>query len=150
MLGRALVLALASLSPALGAERPPAGDLPGSQPFVAYVAPHYRIEVPEGWSQHATRDGVRFTLRAFEVAIASGTRVVVGGAPIRTAHAMARLTRSRATSDPDPVTGKRFLLERLTYVFVRGGRAVSITLAGPIGADNADVWKRITDSFLWR
>jgi hypothetical protein len=35
------------------------------------------------------------------------------------------------------------------YEFFRNGHTVTLTLAGPVGADNVDPWRRITDSFAW-
>jgi len=146
-----LLLAILTTLPVLAQERPPAGDIPDAQPFVSYAGRGYHVEVPEGWSRRTTGDGVRFSLRANEVALAAGTGVAPsGGSVVKTAHATARRRVGRATSEPDPVTGKRVPLERIRYVFTRGGRWVALSLAGPVGADNADVWRRIADSFTWR
>ena len=41
------------------------------------------------------------------------------------------------------------LLEPMRYEFFRNGQTVALTLAGPLGADNVDPWRHITDSFRW-
>ncbi|MGW3287049.1 hypothetical protein ACWDR3_20685 [Streptomyces sp. NPDC001002] len=53
-------------------------------------------------------------------------------------------------SATDPVTGKvvRDAFER--YAFHRQGHEVDLTLSGPVGADNVDPWRTVSDSFAWR
>ena len=46
-------------------------------------------------------------------------------------------------------TGKVTAQSVERYEFFRNGRTVTLTLAGPVGADNVDPWRRITDSFAW-
>ena len=50
----------------------------------------------------------------------------------------------------DPVTGKvvHDAVER--YEFWRAGTEAILTLSGPVGADNVDPWRIVTDSFRWR
>jgi hypothetical protein len=150
--GGLLTLALACALPgfANAAESGNPGDIPDTQPFFVYRGPGYRIEVPEGWSRRATPHGVRFSLRANSVELESlAGRPPAGGTPVRLAHATALRFTHRESSAPDPVTGKLAQLDVVRYVFSRNGRAVALTLRGPVGADNADVWKRIADSFTW-
>ena len=56
----------------------------------------------------------------------------------------------QGTSPPNPVTGKigTDAIER--YEFWRDGHEVILTLSGPVGADNVDPWRTITDSLQWR
>jgi hypothetical protein len=55
----------------------------------------------------------------------------------------------QADSPADPVTGKvvRDSVER--YEFFHGGTEVIVTLSGPVGADNVDPWRTVTDSLRW-
>jgi hypothetical protein len=55
----------------------------------------------------------------------------------------------RLDSAPDPVTGKVVTDDVERYEFWKGGRLVTLTLAGPHGADNVDPWRIVTDSFRW-
>jgi hypothetical protein len=52
-------------------------------------------------------------------------------------------------SPPSPVTGKVTAQSVERYEFFRNGHTVTLTLACPVGADNVDPWRRITDSFAW-
>jgi hypothetical protein len=51
---------------------------------------------------------------------------------------------------PDPVTGKAVHDTFERYAFYRNGHEVDLTLSGPVGADNVDPWKIVTDSFGWQ
>ncbi|WP_435896994.1 hypothetical protein [Streptomyces niveus] len=53
-------------------------------------------------------------------------------------------------SAPDEVTGKtvRDAFER--YSFHHQGREVDLTLSGPVGADNVDPWRIVSDSLRWQ
>ena len=55
-----------------------------------------------------------------------------------------------ALSAVNPVTGKvaNEAVER--YEFWRNGREVVLTLAAPVGSDNVDPWRKVTDSFTWK
>ncbi|MDT4904221.1 MAG: hypothetical protein QOH52_2237, partial [Pseudonocardiales bacterium] len=35
------------------------------------------------------------------------------------------------------------------YEFWKNGNEVVLTLAAPVGADNVDPWRKVTDSFAW-
>ena len=54
-----------------------------------------------------------------------------------------------SNSDPDPVTGKKVRLDNVTYYYYHQGTLAALTLWAPSGADNADQWKRISESFRW-
>jgi hypothetical protein len=53
-------------------------------------------------------------------------------------------------SAPSAVTGKSVTEAVERYAFWRGGREVVLTLSGPMGSDNVDPWRKITDSFRWQ
>jgi hypothetical protein len=150
--GGLLVLALAGALQgfAIAAEGGIPGDIPDTQPFFVYRGAGYRVDVPEGWSRRATPHGVRFSLRADSVELETlAGRPPAGGTPVRLAHATALRSTGRELAPADAVTAKRAQLDVVRYVFSRNGRAIALTLRGPVGADNADVWKRIADSFTW-
>ena len=56
----------------------------------------------------------------------------------------------KADSSPDPVTGKVVHDDVERYEFWRSGTEVILTLSGPVGADNVDPWRIVTDSFTWK
>jgi len=55
----------------------------------------------------------------------------------------------RANSRPNPVTGKQYRLEVLRFEFFRGGEEAALTLSGPVGSDNVDPWRLVSESFGW-
>lgn len=153
----------------------PAGDIPDTQVFVAYSPPGsgFSVKVPEGWSRTIMGGAATFTDKLNSVrmelspaekraSVASVTATVLprlaktipGYAPgkvtmvTRTAGPVVRATY-QATSKPDEVTGKthRNAVER--YEFTKGGKVAVLTLTGPVGADNVDPWKIVTDAFRW-
>jgi hypothetical protein len=158
------------------AEVNPAGDIPDDQVFVAYSPPggSFTVKVPEGWGRTSSGGAITFTdklnsitlesvraaaaptvasVRARELpAVAQAGRNYQPGqvSLVRRAAGPAVLATYRADSVPDPVTGKvvRDAVER--YEFWRGGTEARLTLSGPVGADNVDPWRTVTDSFRWR
>ncbi len=163
----------AAPSPAL--EVNPAGDIPDNQAYVAYTLPSgaFGVRVPEGWAQSGSGAAVTFTdhynsIRLETVAAAAAPTVDsarqselpairqqasgVGNEAVssvtRTAGAAVLITY-QATSAPNPVTGKvaRLAVER--YEFWRNGSEAILTLSAPVGSDNVDPWKTVTNGFRW-
>ena len=153
----------------------PAGDIPDNQVYVAYAPPGsgFSVKVPEGWSRSAGGGATTFTdkLNAIRMELApSETSASVASV---TSAVLPRLAKSvpgykpgnvssvsrsagtavkvtyQATSAADQVTGKthRNAVER--YEFSKGGKVAVLTLSGPVGADNVDPWKIVTDAFRW-
>jgi hypothetical protein len=60
------------------------------------------------------------------------------------------LVEYTSNSDPNAVTGKQVRLENNAYLYFKGGKLATLTLWAPLGADNVDQWKRMSDSFRWR
>ncbi len=156
--------------PAAGA---PGGDIPDSAVYLCYTSRGFSVEYVEGWLQTAAAHGVTFSdkdssvivdlrprlggdLSAYvqridlsRLAHTPGfrreglTRDSIGGY-----HAL-RLTY-RGQSAPDAVTGKTVALQVDRY-YVQGRHALAvITLATPLGVDNADGFRRIAHSFRFR
>jgi hypothetical protein len=154
----------------------PAGDIPDNQVFVPYSPPggQFTVKVPEGWGRTARAGTVSFTdklntismqaqpaptaptvasARQAEVpAIQSASRRYEPGSvtQVRRAGGGVVLVTYKADAPADPVTGKvvHDAVER--YEFWRGGTEAILTLAGPVGADNVDPWRIVSDSFRWR
>jgi hypothetical protein len=55
-----------------------------------------------------------------------------------------------SNSAPNSVTGKQYRLEVLRFEFFKSGREVALTLSGPVGSDNVDPWRLVSESFKWR
>ena len=154
----------------------PTGDIPDNQVFVPYSPPggRFTVKVPEGWGRTARAGTVSFTdklntismetrpapaaptvasARQAELpAIRSASRRYEPGSvtQVRRAGGDVVLVTFKADAPADPVTGKvvHDAVER--YEFWRGGTEAILTLAGPVGADNVDPWRIVSDSFRWR
>jgi hypothetical protein len=156
-------------------EKNPPGDIPDNQVFVSYRSPFgFTLQVPEGWSRADRPDGVRFfdkynmididvaqsaaaphadSVRSREAAalvpgehaanIASVTDVKLRGGPaVRIVYT--------ASSEPNPVTNKQIRLEHERFIFFKDGKTATADFAAPQGADNADQWRFMANSFQWR
>jgi hypothetical protein len=154
-------------------ESNPPGDIPDNQAFVAYRGPQFEVSVPEGWARTTRGGRVEFADKYNDIAITS-TRTpsaptvasvrshdvtsirtnspgFVPG-PITTVHrgaGAAVLMRYQALSPVNPVTGKVATEAVERYLFWRAGTEVALTLSAPVGSDNVDPWRKITDSFAW-
>lgn len=157
-------------------ESNPAGDIPDTQVFVPFTPPSqiFSVSVPEGWAQ-TTESGVttfsdklnairietppaliaptpemvqRLELPAIQAA-SPGYRSAAVSVVQRTAGPVI-LATYQITSPPNEVTGKSGVDSVERYVFWRDGHEVILTLSGPLGADNVDPWRTVTDSLRWR
>ncbi|MFV5998088.1 hypothetical protein ACNPQM_38355 [Streptomyces sp. NPDC056231] len=158
------------------AESNPAGDIPDNQAYVAYQPARggFTVKVPEGWARTATGSTVTFTDKLNRIEIASGNakaaptpqsvksavvpvlqrqvpKFQMGKVTVVSRPAgQAVLLTYQGDSAPDAVTGKAVHDAFERYSFFRGGRQVDLTLSGPVGADNVDPWRIVTDSFRWQ
>jgi hypothetical protein len=152
----------------------PPGDIPDSQVFVTYSSPAgFAIKVPEGWAMTERHDGARFTDKYNSVDISV---VPAASAPtperVRREEAVILAKNGRAVrisairrvtlpagsavlivytsnSEPNLVTDKQIRLENNRYLFYREGREAALSLSAPAGADNADQWQLMANSFRW-
>lgn len=167
------------VAPAEGAIAPevnPPGDIPDSQAFVNYrsVAGGYQLDVPEGWARTENGPTVTFVQRFDGVdvttaaALAAPTVASVRGNEARhilsSGHAVTitevsvtvlpsgRAVRIRygSNSEANAVTNNRVRLENEAILFFNNGKEATLTLSAPQGADNADQWNRVSNSFRWR
>ena len=167
------------VAPPGSAQRPetnPAGDIPDNQAFVPFTAADgtYSVTVPEGWSRAVTGSATVFTDKFNSVRIETkaqpGTPTVadaqatelpviarqaqgfkpgkVSGEQRKTGPVV--LLTYQADSRIDAVTGKSVPQQVERYEFWRPATEVMITLSSPVGADNVDPWRTVTDSFQWR
>jgi hypothetical protein len=153
-----------------------AGDIPDTQVFVPFTPPTklFTVSVPEGWAQ--TTDGVAtvFTDKLNAVRIEMRPALVrltpdvirqqelpgiQSSSPGYRFGAISVVQRKsgpvflvtyQATSPPNEVTGKSGVDAVERYEFWRDGHEAILTLSGPLGADNVDPWRTITDSLQWQ
>lgn len=166
--------AIAAPERPIQAEKNPPGDIPDNQVFVAYKSPlGFALQVPEGWSRADRPEGARFSdkYNIIDVSVApSGPAPTTQSVQSREAaeltasgHAVkivsvkevklkywpaVRITYS-SNSDPNPVTNKQIRLEHERFIFFKDGKAATIDFAAPQGADNADQWQLMSNSFQW-
>lgn len=156
-------------------EKNPPGDIPDSQVFVAYhSALGFSLKVPEGWARTDRGDGARFAdkYNAIEVSVSAASAApTVASVTGHEAAALANAGRAvkigavksatlrsgpailivySSNSEPNPVTNKQLRLENNRYLIYRGAKLATINLSAPLGADNVDQWKLISNSFQWR
>lgn len=157
-------------------ESNPPGDIPDSTAFVPYdsSAGHFAIKVPEGWSRTNKGSSVTFTSKLNSVSVIwhaaasapSPARVKSSEIPTlkRTVPAFkleglnsvslpggkAVMVHYQANSKPNAVTGKRYRLDLLRFEFFRGGREADLILSSPVGSDNVDPWRIVSQSFMWK
>jgi len=162
-------------SPSPAQEVNPGGDIPDTQAYITYSFPSgaFTITVPEGWARTIANGVVTFTSHYNSVTLqtvaatsapttssasanevpaiqhqSSGVGIGKVSAVVRTAGPVI-LIKYHANSPADPVTGRYAVVAVERYEFWRNGFEAVVTLAAPVGADNIDPWKTITNSFAW-
>lgn len=157
-------------------EKNPPGDIPDNLAFVKYAnrAGGYSFTHPEGWAQTGSGTQVRFTDKLNGVSVES---LRATGAPTVASakqNEIPRLANSvpafslrdvaavalpggkgvhivfRRNSEPDPVTGKVFRDEVEEYAVYNAGRLIQMDLYGPVGADNVDAYRTMSQSLTIR
>ena len=150
-----------------------AGDIPDNQQFLTFKNPTggYSIKYPEGWARSGSGSTVNFQDKSNTVTIA----VTSGSAP--TPSSVGKQLKQQAASDPclspgtpqtatvgpnqavkvtyttrgakSPVTGQRNKVTVDRYVFFKGGMVATVDLSNPVGVDNVDAYRMISESFRW-
>jgi len=157
-------------------ESNPPGDIPDNLAFVKYTNKPggYAFTHPEGWAQTGSGTRVRFTdklngvivdglaaSRPPTVATARATEIprlqrAVPAFQLRTLSAVTLPAGQgvhivfRRNSDPDSVTGKVYRDEVEEYLVFSSGRLVRMDLFGPVGADNVDAYRTMSQSLRIR
>lgn len=153
-------------------ESNPPGDIPDNLAFVSYTnkVGGYTFTHPEGWAQTGTGTRVLFTDKLNGVAVDSLKATAAPTTASATSSDVPRLKSSvpafelvditavtvpagdgvrivfRRNSEPDDVTGKVFRDEVEEYLIYRGGELVRMDLYGPVGADNVDAYRTMSQS----
>ncbi|PZS27821.1 MAG: hypothetical protein DLM58_18315 [Pseudonocardiales bacterium] len=151
------------------------GDIPDNKVFRDYTANKaFSLKVPEGWAMTTAGQAVLFTDKYNSIRIESlpaATAPTVASATSQelpaikaAAHGFVAgdvktvqrksgagvLITYRADSALNPVTNKVVFEAVERYEFWRNGTEVVLTLSAPVGSDNVDPWRTVTDSFGWK
>lgn len=149
------------------------GDIPDNQVFLVFSdrPAGYAIRYPEGWARKGSGADVVFQEKGnvIHVVVAKGPaptaatataaltrlksadptikigkaeRLTIGGAPV------IKVTYTRLSA-PSPVTGKRLPLTIDRYLYARNGKVAVVDLGTPVGVDNVDAYRKISESFRW-
>jgi hypothetical protein len=120
------------------------GDIPDTQTFLLFHDPQagYSIRYPEGWARKGSANDVTFQEKANVIHIAVGK-----GAP--RSKPGVKVTSSRMSA-ADPVTGKRLRIVVDRYEYGKGGKVAVLELSTPVGVDNVDAYRMISESFKWQ
>jgi hypothetical protein len=157
-------------------ESNPPGDIPDNLAFVRYrnKATGYSFTHPEGWAQTGSGPSVRFTDKLNGVSVTSSAASQAPTVSSARSHDVPALQQSipafqlrgitavtvpggkgvrivfRRNSDPDQVTGKVYRDEVEEYLVFGAGRLVRMDLYGPVGADNVDAYRTMSQSLRTR
>ena len=156
-------------------ESNPPGDIPDNTVFVPYRSSPggLTISVPEAWARTTTKGSFSFTDKLNTVAVAwepADKAPTAASAKATEVPHLKRTTRAfqlqdvstatlpagpavflryRINSDPNRVTGKQYRMDVQRYELFHTGNEVIVILTSPVGADNVDPWRIITQSLKW-
>ncbi len=156
-------------------ESNPPGDIPDNAAFVPFTskAGGFTISTPEGWARTTTARSLTFTDKLNTVVVSwtnAATAPTVASVKRKEIPELASTERAfklvsittatlpagptvlaeyQANSEPNAVTGKQYRLDVQRYVLFRNGREIAIGLRSPVGSDNVDPWRIVTESFRW-
>jgi hypothetical protein len=136
-----------------------AGDIPDTQVYVpfTFAAGPFTVSIPQGWARTDVSGTTIFTDNFNSVEL----RLTSAASPPTIASALDNVTSVdrkggtavliayRIDSAPNAVTGKVRQLAVERYEFWQNGKEAIVVLSGPVGADNVDPFKTMTDSFAW-
>lgn len=149
------------------------GDIPDNQQFLSYKNPAagYTISYPEGWARSGSGSAVTFLEKGNTITIktkpgsqptpasvsaelkqqASADPCLKPGTPQATTAGPNKVVKVTYTTQgkQDPVTGQRPKITVDRYVYFAKGKVATIDLATPVGVDNVDAYRMISESFRW-
>jgi hypothetical protein len=157
------------------AETNPPGDIPDNQAYVVFRsdAGHFGVKVPEGWARADAASGVTFSDHLNSIQLTWQAAPTPPSEQRATAQDIPELKRtqlaftlkkvstvtlpggtavfveSQENSAPNSVTGKQYRLDVQRYIFFHSGQQAVLALSSPVGADNVDPWKLVSESFRW-
>ena len=149
------------------------GDIPDNQQFLSYKnAPAgYSISYPQGWARSGNGDQVTFQDKGNTVTVrvapeahptpasvsaelkqeAASDPCLQAGTPQATTAGPNQVIKVTYTTEgqKSPVTGQRPKISVDRYVYFKGGKVATVDLATPVGVDNVDAYRMISESFSW-
>ena len=160
---------------AVAPEKNPPGDIPDSQVFVKYKSPAgFMMKVPEGWARVDRTDGARFSDKYNIIDLAVSKADQAPNAAVAKTREAAELEKGvhavkikavkdvklksgpavlisyASNSDPNAVTNRQIRVEHDRYLLFRNGTLITLDLSAPLGADNVDQWRLMSNSFQWQ
>ncbi len=156
-------------------ESNPPGDIPDNTAFVPFrsAAGGFRISIPEGWARAETHGSVSFTDKLNSITVAwrptssaptTGSAKGVDVTDLQRSVLAFRLKSVASTSlpagpavlivyeansAPNPVTGKQYRLVVERFELFHHNEEAILSLSSPVGADNVDPWRTVSESFGW-
>lgn len=156
-------------------ENSPAGDIPDNQPFVPFtpVGGLFTVSVPKGWARTTEAAATVFTdkvntvrietrplaaapntesVSVYELpAVASSTPGYRPGAvtAVQRNAGQVMLVTYQGSAPPNPANGKTQNDAFERYEYWHAGQEMILTLSAPVGADDVDAWRTVTDSLRW-
>jgi hypothetical protein len=160
---------------ALPVEISPIGDIPDTQAFVKYTSTQggYSLEVPEGWARTVHEPDVSFidkfngvnlavvktdkiptttTIKDNQAAelVKNGRAVKIQGIKeVTLPIGKVIIVKFESNSEPNSVTNKQVRQDNENYYSYKDGKMAVLTLWAPLGADNVDQWKKMSESMSW-
>jgi hypothetical protein len=149
------------------------GDIPDNQQFLSFKNPQggYSISYPEGWARSGNGGNVTFRDKSntITIKVANGSQptpasvatelkketatdpCLTPGKPQATTAGPNQVVKVTYTTEgpQSPVTGKRPTITVDRYVYFKGGKVATVDLATPVGVDNVDAYRMISESFRW-
>jgi hypothetical protein len=149
------------------------GDIPDNQQFLSFHnrAGGYSISYPEGWARSGSGQDVTFQDKSntITIKVAPGSQATPGsvsaalkqdaasdpclqpGTPATTTAGPNQVVKVTYTTQgqKSPVTGQRPKITVDRYVYSKGGKVATVDLATPVGVDNVDAYRMISESFRW-
>jgi hypothetical protein len=149
------------------------GDIPDNQQFLTFHNPSggYSIKYPEGWARSGGGADVSFQDKSNTIT----ARVITGPKP--TVASVGTALKRQGSGDPclkagtpqsttvgpnkvvkvtyttkgqaSQVTGQRPKISVDRYVYFKQGKIATLDLGNPVGVDNVDAYRMISESFRW-
>ncbi|MEP7059173.1 MAG: hypothetical protein ABI828_00460 [Actinomycetota bacterium] len=161
---------------AVAVEQHPPGDISDTIAYVAHSSTKggFSIKVPEGWAETHSAAAVNFTDKLNTVNVswtpATSAPTITSAkkteVPMLQQSVLAFQLKSVTTatlpagpavlityednSQPSAVTGKQYRETVLRYELFHNGQEKVLTLLSPVGADNVDPWRIVTESLQWK
>ena len=156
-------------------ETNPPGDIPDNQAFVAYkTTGGVTVKVPEGWSRQDSASKVLFTDKLNTIILSWAPAATAPSVASFKSTDVPQLAKSqpafefknvtavklpagpgihavyRINSTPNAVTGKKYRLDVEQYTLFSNGKRADLMLLSPVGSDNVDPWRIVSESLTWK